>query len=90
MRALVVEDDPVTRRSVTGLREQLGFEVLKAIRSNPAHEDMRVMMVTAKNETEDLRLALEAAADECLLKPVEFSTLSSKLDLLQLIPSDDV
>ena len=120
MRALVVEDDRVTRRSVVGLLEQLGFgvveaadgsealdhlsgaerfdlslvdwmlpgisgvDVVRAIRANPAHEAMRVMMVTIRNERDDVRQALEVGADEYLMKPVERHALLSKLELLGL------
>ncbi|MDH4063620.1 MAG: EAL domain-containing protein [Acidobacteriota bacterium] len=49
-----------------------GFEVLRAIRSTPALARIPVLMVTAKNDSEDVVTALELGADDYITKPVDF------------------
>ncbi len=125
MRAFIVEDDPVTLRSIAGLPSQLGFDVIeakdgdaaldhlkgtveidvalvdwmlpgisgidvvRAARSNSAHDGMRIMMVTGRNDRGDVQAALEAGADEYLMKPIERGALISKLRLMGLEGSWD-
>jgi two-component system alkaline phosphatase synthesis response regulator PhoP len=49
-----------------------GFEVLRAIRANPQHGRVRVMMLTAKGREIDRARALELGVDDFVTKP--FST----------------
>lgn len=64
-----------------------GFEVLSLIRSEPAHKDVRVMMVTTESEMSQVAVALEAGANEYLMKPFDREALVEKLILLGMDPS---
>src|ERR1700722_10312836 len=54
-----------------------GMELLKRLRQDqPA---LRVLVLTARNRTEDLVLALEQGADDCLIKPFSFLELLARV-----------
>src|SRR3984885_2726258 len=54
-----------------------GMELLKRVRQDqPA---LRVLVLTAPNRTEDLVLALEQGADDCLIKPFSFLELLARV-----------
>jgi len=61
-----------------------GLEMLKWMR---AHEftDMKVMMVTTEAENDFILRALDAGADEYLMKPFDEEGLSEKLAMLGLV-----
>ena len=46
-----------------------GWEVLKAVRSNPKTKDMPVIMLTAKNEDADMFQGYELGANYYMTKP---------------------
>lgn len=46
-----------------------GFEVLKQIRSEPATHDLPVLVLTAKGQQQDRRVAEELGADRFITKP---------------------
>ncbi|MBL8716139.1 MAG: response regulator [Myxococcales bacterium] len=62
--------------------EMNGYELLCAIRANGEYADTRVMMVTTENEMEQIGRALEAGADEYLMKPFDQEAMRDKLVLL--------
>ncbi len=49
-----------------------GFEICRAIRSDPRHAATRVLMLTARGGKHDAERGMEAGADEYMTKP--FST----------------
>jgi two-component system phosphate regulon response regulator PhoB len=51
------------------LPDQSGYDVCKAIRADPAVNDVGVLMLTAKGEAEDRILGLEVGADDYVVKP---------------------
>jgi DNA-binding response OmpR family regulator len=51
-----------------------GVDVCRALRSEPATADTKIVLVTARVQAEDRRLALDAGADDYITKP--FSPLS--------------
>lgn len=51
------------------LPRQSGFEVLKQIRANEAIRDLPVVMLTAKGQQQDKRIAEELGADAFVTKP---------------------
>jgi DNA-binding response OmpR family regulator len=54
-----------------------GMELLRRLRQDqPA---LRVLVLTARNRTEDLVLALEQGADDCLIKPFSFLELLARV-----------
>jgi two-component system chemotaxis response regulator CheY len=67
--------------------EMDGQEVLTLIRSEPAYKGVRVMMVTTESEMSQVSVALDAGANEYLMKPFDRDALLQKLILLGLDPS---
>ena len=59
-----------------------GFEFVRAVRQLPAHNNMKLMMVTTEVETSQVARALEAGANEYLMKPFTKDLLRDKLELL--------
>ena len=62
--------------------EMNGLEFLKAVRANGAYAGLRIMMVTSETEIDRMLLALEAGADEYVMKPFTQETIQDKLALL--------
>lgn len=61
-----------------------GIEFVRAVRADSKLSSMRLMMVTAKDDVSWISEALEAGADEFLMKPVDREALREKLELLGL------
>lgn len=59
-----------------------GFELLQIMRRSPQFAPMRIMMVTTENEAPQILRALDAGADEYLIKPFTRAALKAKLELL--------
>jgi two-component system chemotaxis response regulator CheY len=59
-----------------------GFELVQAIRSEPAYDGMLVVMVTSEAELDHMELALEAGANEYMMKPFTREGLRDKLSVL--------
>lgn len=62
-----------------------GLEMVKAVRANPAWNDMRLIMITSENELERVQTALEAGADEYIMKPFTKDMIQEKLNLLGVV-----
>jgi two-component system chemotaxis response regulator CheY len=62
-----------------------GLELVKALRAMPEYADMRIMMATTESEISQMQRALEAGADEYLMKPFDREALEQKLMLLGLV-----
>lgn len=63
-----------------------GLEMVKRIRG-AGFTEMRVMMVTTEAENKFILGALEAGADEYLMKPFDLEALREKLAILGLMES---
>jgi two-component system chemotaxis response regulator CheY len=63
-----------------------GLECLRRLRSDKDTENIPVMMVTTESEMAQVALALEAGANEYLMKPFDRQALVEKLLLLGLDP----
>jgi len=61
-----------------------GLEMLKQLRAR-GFSDLKVLMVTTEAENEFILSALEAGADEYLMKPFDEEALSDKLAMLGLV-----
>lgn len=59
-----------------------GLECVKAIRSLPEMKSMKIMMVTSEADHAFIEAALEAGADEYLMKPFDASALLGKLQMI--------
>jgi two-component system chemotaxis response regulator CheY len=62
-----------------------GLEFVQAIRANRAHDNLKLMMVTTQNAMERVAQALDAGADDYLMKPVTKEALEEKLRVLGLL-----
>jgi len=60
-----------------------GLEMLKQMRAE-GYSDVKVMMVTTEAENDFIVRALDAGADEYLMKPFDDQALTEKLELLGL------
>ena len=61
-----------------------GLEMLKQLRAE-GFEDVKVMMVTTEAENDFITSALDAGADEYLMKPFDEEGLREKLAMLGLV-----
>ncbi len=66
--------------------EMDGCEFLEKLRIEPQFQDVPVMMVTTESEMEQVAVALEAGANEYLMKPFDKQGLLEKLLLLGVDP----
>ena len=63
-----------------------GLELLKRLRQNPALSSLAVVMVTTETEIEHIAEALEAGANEYVMKPFTQDILVEKLQLAGIHP----
>ena len=56
-----------------------GYELTAAIKSNPATENIRVVMLTGRDDEEARTLAQHAGADAFLVKPMSRVALAARL-----------
>jgi two-component system chemotaxis response regulator CheY len=61
-----------------------GLEMLKKLRAD-GFADLKVMMVTTEAENDYILRALDAGADEYLMKPFDDEALTEKLAMLGLV-----
>ena len=66
--------------------EMNGLECLRRLRADRETENIPVMMVTTESEMAQVALALDAGANEYLMKPFDRQALLEKLLLLGLDP----
>jgi two-component system, chemotaxis family, chemotaxis protein CheY len=59
-----------------------GLEFIHAVRANPDYSQVPLMMVTTETEMPQVVLALEAGANEYVMKPVTREMILEKLQLL--------
>lgn len=59
-----------------------GYEMICAVRTNVLLSDVKIMMVTTETSMEHVRMALEAGANEYLMKPFTQELLLKKLQLM--------
>jgi two-component system, chemotaxis family, chemotaxis protein CheY len=62
-----------------------GLEFVQFVRRNHDYDELKLMMVTTNNSMEKLTQALEAGANDFLMKPVSKESLAEKLQILGLI-----
>jgi two-component system chemotaxis response regulator CheY len=65
--------------------EVSGIEVLETIRSHSAFNGVRLVMVTTETEIEQMARALEAGADEYVMKPFTREAVEDKLRLIGVL-----
>jgi len=62
--------------------EMSGIEFVGQMRSQPAFAQIPIVMVTTKNEIEQIASALEAGANEYVMKPFTREVIQDKLRLV--------
>ena len=63
-----------------------GFELLTLLRQNPEFSSVVVVMVTTETELDRMTAALEAGANEYVMKPFTKEILKEKLELAGIHP----
>jgi two-component system, chemotaxis family, chemotaxis protein CheY len=66
--------------------EMNGLEMLKRLRQNSDLTSLKVVMVTTETELENMTSALEAGADEYVMKPFTKDIIREKLELVGIPP----
>jgi two-component system chemotaxis response regulator CheY len=66
-----------------------GYELLCVLRKDSKWSSMRVMLVTTETEARQITLALDAGADEYLIKPFAREALREKLDVMGLLEGSE-
>lgn len=64
--------------------EMDGFEFVCAVRANPEWANVRVLMVTTETEMSQVARALDAGANEYIMKPFTQDMIREKLELLEV------
>ena len=64
--------------------EMNGYELLCTIRADPTYDNLCIMMVTTESEMSQMTKALEAGANEYLMKPFTKEMVAAKLEILGL------
>ncbi|MBZ5575786.1 MAG: response regulator [Acidobacteriia bacterium] len=62
-----------------------GLEFVKELRADPRHSSVILMMVTTETEVEQMVRALEAGANEYVMKPFTKEIIADKLRMLGVV-----
>jgi two-component system chemotaxis response regulator CheY len=62
--------------------EMNGFELLKQLRQDPEFASLKIVMVTTEAELGHMESALEAGANEYVMKPFTKEILNQKLEMI--------
>lgn len=65
--------------------EMNGLDLVRAIRADRAYDAARILMVTSESQGEQVMQALQAGANEYLMKPFNKDILVAKLNLLDVL-----
>lgn len=66
-----------------------GYEFVQKVRADEAFDDLVLVMVTTETEMAQVVKALEAGANEYIMKPFTKDVLADKLDLLGLLDAEE-
>lgn len=67
-----------------------GFEVIEAIRENPAWNNVKIVVLSALSTNEDIVKAYELGADDFITKPIVMDKLLNTIAKLLEIPLENV
>lgn len=62
--------------------EMNGYDFVCSVRANHDYDDLPLMMVTSETEISKMAMALEAGANEYIMKPFTKEVLMEKLDMM--------
>src|SRR5881275_3151481 len=60
-----------------------GVDLCRELRAGPNADEMFILLVTAKADTEDLEQALEAGANDYLTKPLDLGLLNVRISVAE-------
>lgn len=63
-----------------------GLEFIQSVRSEPSNQDTPIIMISVQDSSDRIQQALQAGADEYMIKPITRDDLKSKLELLGIEP----
>jgi two-component system chemotaxis response regulator CheY len=66
--------------------EMNGLDLIKHLRQNPDLASLKVIMVTTETEVDHIVSALQAGANEYVMKPFTKDVLKEKLELVGILP----
>jgi two-component system chemotaxis response regulator CheY len=67
--------------------EMNGLDLVKQLRQNPDFTSLKVIMVTTETEVDHIVSALEAGANEYVMKPFTKDILREKLEMVGILPA---
>lgn len=70
--------------------EMNGLELVKSLRKNPDFAAVKILMVTTETEIGQMTSALEAGANEYVMKPFTKDVLVEKLEIVGISPMEKV
>ncbi len=85
----VIESEKATVSLVLAdwnMPEMNGLDLVKQLRLNPDFSSLKVIMVTTETEVDHIVSALEAGANEYVMKPFTKDILKEKLELVGILP----
>lgn len=86
----LIKNDPLEPFSVAlvdwDMPRMNGLEFVRLVRNNKDFDTLKLMMVTTNNTEERISTALEAGANEYMMKPVTKQAFEEKLSMLGLMP----
>ena len=88
MMHLKASDPPDLAMLDWNMPEMNGFDLLVRVRAIRAFDSMRIVMVTTETETSQMVKALEAGANEYVMKPFTKEVIREKLQLLGIISGE--
>jgi len=65
------------------LPARAGIELCRELRALPNGDEFFILLVTARDETQDLKQALEAGANDYLTKPLDPARLNVRLSVAE-------
>ena len=84
--ALLIRNDPREPFTVALVDWEMprmdGLEFIQAVRRNPDFAELKLLMITRRNSREWVAEALEAGANDFLMKPITEELLVEKLKIL--------
>ena len=87
MEVIEAEKTPVSLLLADwNMPEMNGMDLLKQVRQKPELSSMMVVMVTTETELDQMAAALEAGANEYVMKPFTKEILVEKLQLVGIHP----
>jgi two-component system, chemotaxis family, chemotaxis protein CheY len=67
--------------------EMNGLDLVKHLRQNPELASLKVIMVTTETDVDHIVSALEAGANEYIMKPFTKDIIREKLELVGILPA---